>query len=986
MTKPNYFRRRSSAARGHDSRARRRLLIETLDPRMVLASLAGFVFEDANETWRHEADESALDQRLVFADANDNGLPDDGEAFALTNPDGSFALDDLGSDPQIIRLFQAAPSQVPHFPIRPEPDADAIPLGAAGAHGLELARLSGESAALLKAAGGAILVDLTDGSADQVELGGTPVTLAPLPDGRWLALANDSLGNRSFLIGPGNLVEPISLLDTASGSGDAHGGPADSSGGGWADVAVGEDGTGYLLPTSLAGEAVPLHRLDLTATPPAAPTQTLVPANARLIAGEGVTTVIAEPTDWGLDVSLWSNSTGTIISHQPVAILGGIQVLAYGEATALLYVLVSDDVNESEPAIRVLDVAAGFAPLQTIRGLIGLKAIDTDRGVIFAFDPSEGRLQAIDAVMAERIGEWTLPLTAEFGSDGLGGDFTEMSILPGGDALVLLGAGAVHRVAIGSVDAHRVAIDGSRPSYPLRFAATVDGENSPPAFAYPLQYSTFAGITLNLSDGSLTAGASDAEGDPFVVVRSSSPANGTVRITPHGGMTYTPRFGFVGTDSFEVFLHDGRGASAPQTVSIDVLANPNPPPAFEVGVRPIPQAVRPGFVAGQLESVGFLGPVTITVHDPRFEVFGDQILIHEGAVFEGYPGLTFETQITVTHAPTDYTLTTTLTMELSDEYATIDDIQPREASISESTSGEIVELTVFTTDLNTPLVLTVDDPRFDFVGGRTLRLKDGVQLSPGTLVLRITATEDRIGGQAMSVPFTLNVVGTPDIPEVPEAPQSIGLTNRSVTELIRGDEVGTVTVNGQSIAGRYAASVNDSRFEIIGGVLKLRDGDYLSRADQHEAQIVITVVDLDGYHPAYSEPFTITVRENSNPFHNPASPLDVNGDGEITPVDALLILNAISQNQGGGSIGQFPVTGYYWDVNGDGEITPLDALIILNFINQQQQRPPAFSSPDAVIPTPTESEGEADQLAPPLGVLPVPAIESDEDELKKRRR
>jgi len=954
---------------------------------MVLASLAGFVFEDANETWRHDADESTLGQRLVFADSNDNGLPDDGEAFALTNPDGSFSLDDLGSDPQIIRLFQAAPSQAPHFPIRPEPNADAIHLGASGgtgsAHGLELARLSGDSTALLKAASGAILVDLGDGSADGVELGGTPKTLAPLPDGRWLALADDNLGNRAFLIGPGNLVEPISLRDAVPGSGDigdVNGGPADSPGG-WADVAVGAEGTGYLLPTSLAGEAVPLHRLDLTATPPAAPTQTLVASTTRLIAGEGGTTVIAEPTDWGLDVSLWSNSTGTIISPQPVAIPGGIQVLAYGEATALLYVLVSGDANETEPAIRVLDAAAGFAPLQTIRGLIGLKTIDTDRGVIFAFDPAEGRLQAIDAVMAERIGDWTLPLTDGFGANGLGDDVTEMAILPGGDALVLLGAGVVHRVAIGSVDAHRVHLDGSRPGFPLRFAATVDGENSPPTFAYPLQFSTLAGVTLSLSDGSLTAGASDADGDPFVVVRSSSPANGTVRITPHGAMTYTPRFGFVGADSFQIFLHDGRGASAPQTVSIDVLENPNPPPAFEVGVRPIPQAVKPGFVAGQLESVGFLGPVGITVHDPRFEVFGDQILIQEGAVFEGYPGVTFETQITVTHPPTDYTLTTTLTMELSEEYATIDDIQPREVWISESTSGAIVELTVFTTDLNTPLILTVDDPRFEIIGDRTLRLKAGTHLSPGTLALRITASEDRVGGQAMSVPFTLNVTA---VPSVPEAPQSIGLTNRSVTELIRGDEVGTVTVNGQSIAGRYAASVDDSRFEISGNLLKLRDGDYLSRADQHEARIVITVVDLDGYHPAYSEPFTITVRENPNPFHNPANPLDVNGDGQITPLDALLILNAISQNQGGGNIEQFPVTGYYWDVNGDGEITPLDALLILNYINLQQG-PPAYSGPDSVNPAPSESEGEDDQLADPVHLMPIPTIESDEDELKKRR-
>lgn len=990
MTKSNFFRRtRSLSNRADETRARRRLLIETLDQRMVLASLAGYVFDDLNDTWRQDADESSLGQRLVFADANDNGLPDDGEAFVLTEPDGTFALDDLGADPQIIRLFQAAPSQTSAFPVTPEADSSSISLGPAdptgSAAGLELARLSGDASALLKAVDGAIVINLEAGSSSLANLGSTPNAIAPLADGRWLVLANDQLGNRSFLVGPGTSVEPIDLLGNDAGGGELGEGGFGEGGllgptegpsvqaSGWADVAVGGEGTGFVLPTSPDGSPVPLHRLDLSETPPAVSTDSLVSPAARLIAGEGVTTVIAEPTETGLAVSLWSNTTGAIISSEPVSLPGAIRVLAYGEATGLLYVLMSPEAGESGDVIRVLDVAAGFAPLQTITGLASPQAIDTDRGVIYAFDSPAGRLRAVDAVLAETIGDWSLDVVPEETVGLPPGEFTEMSILPGGEELVLFGASVVRRVSLRSVDTHRVGGAGAQTTFPLRFAVRLDGENTPPAFSGPFHFSTFPASPLNLPAGTLLAGAHDEDGDPVVVVRISSPAHGTARITPQGGLSYSPELGFVGIDSFQIILHDGRGASEPTTVFIHVQSGDQQPPFFEVTPRPIPQAVRPGFVVGQVESIGFLGPLGIVVHDPRFEVFGDQILVQKGGLPDYYPGLTLETQITVTHLPTEYVLTTVLTLEFTDEFATIEDIQPRSATILETMSGgTITELTVTTTDLAGPVMLAVDDPRFEIIG-QTLILRAGEQLSPGTVRLRITAAEAGEGGQAMSVPFDLTVL------EVPEAPQSIGLSSRSVVEWVRGDRVGTVTVNGQAIANRYVASVDDTRFEIVDGVLKLRDGDFLRRADQQEAEVVITVSDLDGFHSPYSESFIITVRENSNPFHNPAAPLDVNGDGEITPLDALLILNAISQNPGVSDISAFPTTGYYWDVNGDGDITPLDALIILNYLNTQQNQP--FIGPEAAAPTVPESEGDADDASLPddtLHVNPVPTIDDEE--------
>ena len=56
---------------------------------------------------------------------------------------------------------------------------------------------------------------------------------------------------------------------------------------------------------------------------------------------------------------------------------------------------------------------------------------------------------------------------------------------------------------------------------------------------------------------------------------------------------------------------------------------------------------------------------------------------------------------------------------------------------------------------------------------------------------------------------------------------------------------------------------------------------------------------------------------------------DVNGDGHITALDALRVINAISR----GSRTELP----QYDVNGDGNTTPLDALLIINHISRTKK-------------------------------------------------
>jgi hypothetical protein len=89
-----------------------------------------------------------------------------------------------------------------------------------------------------------------------------------------------------------------------------------------------------------------------------------------------------------------------------------------------------------------------------------------------------------------------------------------------------------------------------------------------------------------------------------------------------------------------------------------------------------------------------------------------------------------------------------------------------------------------------------------------------------------------------------------------------------------------------------------------------------------------TIADSEG---RTSSPGLVQVRVLASRLQNPDLNPDVNDDGDISPIDALLVINRIGRD-GGDSI---PVTGEdsgppFYDVNGDQRITPLDALAVIN--------------------------------------------------------
>jgi len=97
-------------------------------------------------------------------------------------------------------------------------------------------------------------------------------------------------------------------------------------------------------------------------------------------------------------------------------------------------------------------------------------------------------------------------------------------------------------------------------------------------------------------------------------------------------------------------------------------------------------------------------------------------------------------------------------------------------------------------------------------------------------------------------------------------------------------------------------------------------------------------------------------------LQNPDNAMDVNGDGQITALDALIGINFLGQTAAlGGLMGsgeRAPSSEHFYDVNGDGMVTALDSLMVINML-----------------------ESSTSQQAEPISI-PLLSLESDrEDEL-----
>ena len=117
--------------------------------------------------------------------------------------------------------------------------------------------------------------------------------------------------------------------------------------------------------------------------------------------------------------------------------------------------------------------------------------------------------------------------------------------------------------------------DGRGGTATATVTVTVTQPPDQPPIAVNDTATTFTGTPVTID---VIANDSDPDGDPLTVQSVTAPQFGTAQIS-NNEVIYTPTVaGFVGTDTFNYTINDGRGGTATATVTVTINAPPNRPP------------------------------------------------------------------------------------------------------------------------------------------------------------------------------------------------------------------------------------------------------------------------------------------------------------------------------------------------------------------------------------------------------------------------
>jgi len=228
-----------------------------------------------------------------------------------------------------------------------------------------------------------------------------------------------------------------------------------------------------------------------------------------------------------------------------------------------------------------------------------------------------------------------------------------------------------------------------------------------------------------------------------------------------------------------------------------------------------------------------------------------------------------------------------------------------------------------TSSVNVP-VTAVDDNLLD--GTQTVTLAaSGAGLVSGTLLLSVTDRETiaaafsaaTIREDAAVGSFFLTVTrGNADIAEAAATALTINISGNMPTEI-------TVPTTATIPAGSNLVRIP---------VQPIND------VDPERTLELVYRISAAGYDDILS---SLTLLDDEPPkFQNPINRFNADGEGNVVPLDALRIINAISRRVGVTELDPETdsFTDLFPDVSGDYRITPLDALMVINEIVRQQRQ------------------------------------------------
>ena len=269
----------------------------------------------------------------------------------------------------------------------------------------------------------------------------------------------------------------------------------------------------------------------------------------------------------------------------------------------------------------------------------------------------------------------------------------------------------------------------------------------------------------------------------------------------------------------------------------------------------------------------------------------------------------------------------------------------------------------------------VSDGRFMIANG-LLKLMPGVALdyeAVSSFVVTVSAVEIA-HNDSVTKQVTISVEDRNDPPQAILFNGSGAIPEKSAPYVL-----GSVSVVDQDRFEVFNVSVSDPRFEVVRNTVRVKPGHGVVYQDPGWVELTFVAVSATtGDTLSRTERFRVI--KDETPYHNDQNPMDVDGDGAITPLDPLFVINYINNHGPGAvSVGEGESGGQI-DVDGDGQVTPIDILIIINTLNKQNSQ---------VLGSPTFGGGglpSAEGEQRPDGLTPAWIPSEDEQPGRRSRR
>jgi hypothetical protein len=318
------------------------------------------------------------------------------------------------------------------------------------------------------------------------------------------------------------------------------------------------------------------------------------------------------------------------------------------------------------------------------------------------------------------------------------------------------------------------------------------------------------------------------------------------------------------------------------------------------------------------------------VNDARFSVVGGILRLVNGSInFEEEPRIVLAVTAIDRLNPGDI-ITRSITLDVLDvNEAPTGVLLPSRTSIPELTDDvDLGRITVIDQDANEQYSWIISDSRFEVVNGK-LRLSKGSMLDfekEPSLALRLRAQD----GQGQ---FEIETSLTVTVTDQDDEPIGLALTrSATIRENEPGRRIGSVTVLDPDLGEVYTFSIDDGRFEVVRGTT----GISVSYVEPCFIDLTVAATSLRSG-SRLSGKLRLNIERDLTPYHNDVNPYDVDGDGVLTPLDPLVLINYINDK----GIGPISAPGEGedsipdLDVDGDGEVSPIDILILINELNEQ---------------------------------------------------